>query len=247
MTGETNAAIRGAFAGGATGVVVSDSHGTLDNLLLDELDPRARIVTGGPRPSCMAQGLTGDEGLAIFLGYHAAAGAPGVLAHTFSVNFTELRVNGTAMSEAGVNALYAASRAVPVGVLTGDDRICAEARASFPGVTTVETKQAIGWSSAESMQPGASRAAIEDAVATAVSRVGGLAVVPLPDELVLEVDFASSLGADLAAITPGTKRLRAHTLRHHASDVDELLRVVMTWYYLAALGAQQTSAVAFRR
>src|SRR3954452_14276205 len=93
MTAEAEAAIRGAFAGGATEVLVNDSHGTMDNLLLDRLDPRARIIFGAPRPSCMVQGVTSDDAMAVFVGYHAAAGSEGVLAHTFSSNFTELRVN----------------------------------------------------------------------------------------------------------------------------------------------------------
>src|SRR3954454_247762 len=124
MTGEANAAIRGAFAGGATEGLVNDSHGTMDNLLHEELDPRARLVFGAPRPSCMVQGISRDDDVAVFVGYHAGAGAEGVLAHTFSSNFTELRVNGQPMTEAEVNGLYAASYGVPVGVVTGDDQIC---------------------------------------------------------------------------------------------------------------------------
>src|SRR3954447_17587878 len=91
MTAEANAAIRGAFAGGATEVLVNDSHGTMDNLIHDRLDPRTRVVFGAPRASCMVQGVTRDDDVAVFVGYHAAAGAEGVLSHTFSINFTELR------------------------------------------------------------------------------------------------------------------------------------------------------------
>src|SRR4051812_37800679 len=157
MTEEANAAIRGAFSGGATEVLVNDSHGTMDNLLHDLLDPRARVVFGAPRPSCMVQGITRDDDLAVFVGYHAAAGADGVLAHTFSSNFTELRVNGAPMTEAEVNALYAASYGVPVAVVTGDDQICGVATKAFPGVSAVEVKRATGWSATDSLQPQAAR------------------------------------------------------------------------------------------
>ena len=172
MTEEANAAIRGAFAGGAAEVLVNDSHGTMDNLLHDRLDPRARVVFGAPRPSCMVQGITRDDDLAVFVGYHAAAGAEGVLSHTFSSNFTEVRVNGQPMSEAEVNALYAASYGVPVGVVTGDDQICAVASKAFVGVTTVETKRATGWSAVDSLAPSAACAAIEAGVASAVANAG---------------------------------------------------------------------------
>jgi len=247
MTEEANAAIRGAVAGGATEVLVNDSHGTMDNLLHERLDPRARLVFGAPRPSCMVQGITRDDDVAVFVGYHAAAGAEGVLAHTYSSNFTELRVNGQPMSEAEVNALYAASYGVPVGVVTGDDQICAVASKAFAGVTAVEAKRATGFSATDSLSPALAREAIEAAVATAVAGAGDLVVQPLPDELVLDVDFASLLGADFGMCVPRVVRLSPRTLRYEASDVDDLMRAIMSCYYLAALAAQQTSAIALRR
>src|SRR5688572_3384088 len=73
MTQETNAAITGAFDGGATEVLVNDSHGTMDNLLHERLDPRARVVFGAPKAQCMAAGLSSDADVALFIGYHAAA------------------------------------------------------------------------------------------------------------------------------------------------------------------------------
>ena len=40
MTAECNAAIAGCFEAGATDVLVNDSHGTMLNLLQEQLDPR---------------------------------------------------------------------------------------------------------------------------------------------------------------------------------------------------------------
>ena len=247
MTAEANAAVRGAFAAGASQVLVNDSHGTMDNLFHDRLDSRARVLFGAPRPSCMVQGITRDDDVAVFVGYRAAAGANGVLAHTFSSNFTELRVNGQPMTEAEVNALYAASLGVPVGVVTGDDEICGVARKAFPGVTAVEVKKANGFSSTDSLQPAAACELIERSVAEAVAGAAELRAQPVPAELVLEVDFASPLAADYAAAVPRTDRLTARTLRGAVDNPDDLLGLVMAWYYLAALAAQQTASLAFRR
>ena len=247
MTGEANAAIRGAFAAGASEVLVNDSHGTMDNLLHDQLDPRARLLFGAPRPSCMVQGLTRDDDVAIFLGYHAAAGADGVLAHTFSSNFTELRVNGLPMTEAEVNGLAAASLGVPVAVVTGDDQICQVARKAFPGVTAVEVKKTVGYSAVDSLAPASSCELIQQSVADAVGAAGELRAQPVPDQLVVEVDFASPLGADFAAAVPRSERITARTLRAAAEDTDELMRLVMAWYYLASLAAQQHASLAHRR
>ena len=202
MTEEANAAIRGAFSGGATEVLVNDSHGTMDNLLHDRLDPRARLVFGAPRASCMVQGITRGDALAVFIGYHAAAGADGVLAHTFSSNFTELRVNGQPMTEAEVNGLYAADLGVPVGVLTGDDQICGVASKAFPGISTVEVKRAHGFSATDTLSPQSARERIEDAVRAAVAGAGELRAQPVLDLLELEVDFALPLAADMAG-SPG--------------------------------------------
>lgn len=246
MTAEADAAVRGAFAGGADEVVVNDSHGTMDNLLHDRLDPRAQLVFGAPRASCMVQGIQRGDALAVFVGYHAAAGAHGVLAHTFSTNFTQLRVNGTPMSEAEVNGLYAGWLDVPVAVLSGDDEICQQAEKAFPGIVTVPVKQAHGMSAATSLHPQVACERIEQAVAAAV--VSSDAVpVPVPEELSVEVDFTTPLAADLAATVPGSRRVDALTLRRDVADPDELLSLVMSWYYLASLAAQQLAALAFRR
>ena len=247
MTAEANAAVRGAFAAGATEVVVNDSHGTMDNLLHDALDPRARVLFGAPRPSCMVQGITRDDAVAVFVGYHAAAGSDGVLAHTFSSNFTEVRINGAPMSEAEVNALYAAFYGVPVGVVTGDDQICQVAQKAFPGVTTVEVKKAVQFAATESLQPSAACELIERSVAMAVPGVGDLRPLAVPDELVAEADFVTPLHADMAASVPGTQRLTARSLRRRVSDPDEMLSLLMSWYYLASIAAQQLASIANRR
>src|SRR5213080_3764548 len=57
MTKEANAAVAGAFDGGATGVVVNDSHGDMANLLAEKLDPRAELVLGSPKTLSMMQGF----------------------------------------------------------------------------------------------------------------------------------------------------------------------------------------------
>ena len=48
MTRETNAAIEGAFLAGASEVVVEENHGVQDltNLVMDEIDPRCRVIRG---------------------------------------------------------------------------------------------------------------------------------------------------------------------------------------------------------
>lgn len=241
MTDEANAAVEGAFAGGADSVMVNDSHGTMDNLLLERFDTRARLVLGAPKLDCMAEGLTAEHQVALFVGYHAAAGARGVLAHTFSSQLIEVRLNGAVVSEAEVNALQAAAVGVPVGLLTGDDVICRRARDVLPGVRTVEVKQARGMCSAISMSPAdacglirqAAATAVSDAVSDAGSDAGDLRLVEVPEVLAAEVDMPLVIAAENGAMMPGVQRVADRTLRASCTHPREVVGFVMLCAQLA--------------
>lgn len=247
MTAEANAAIFGAFAGGATDVVVADSHGTMDNLIVERLDRRATIVTGPHRPALMMQGLRPGDAMAVFVGYHAAAGQLGVLSHTFSSNFTEVRLDGRLVSEAEVNALYAAVFGVPVGVVTGDDQICCLADKVLPGVRTAQVKTAESWSSAVSLSPTDAAELIEATVAEALKDADALERPTAPQGEVLEVDFATPLAADMASSIPGSTRTGGRTLRYGPAAPGELISTITAFYHLSAGAAQQFGVIAQRR
>ena len=238
MTAEANAAIAGAFDGGATSVVVNDSHGPMDNLLGEQLDPRADYVVGAPKPLDMVQEVTPHTGVLLFVGYHAGAADPsGVLAHTYSgAMFADVRLNGSPISEAELNALMAAAAGVPVGLVTGDDVICAVAEKAFPGVVTVAVKSALGRTAARTRHPAAAREAIaagaRRAVAAAAS--GAIQPVPIPGELVIEADLRPNGAAELPARVPGTERVGAATVRFQAASPRQAMDVLNIWATLAA-------------
>src|SRR5512143_1363684 len=106
MTLDANAAVDGAFAGGATEVVVEENHGVeeLCDLLLDEIDPRCTVVRGAGRPTATTMaGLDASIDVVLLVGHHARAGSrPGIMAHTVSYDqFRAVRVfvNDTATTE----------------------------------------------------------------------------------------------------------------------------------------------------
>ncbi|NUR83368.1 MAG: M55 family metallopeptidase [Nonomuraea sp.] len=234
MTAEANAAIEGAFAAGAESVLINDSHGTMDNLLHEDLDPRARVIFGTPKLDCMAEGVAPEHDVALFLGYHAAAGSPGVLAHTYSSHFLGVRLNGVPVSEAEVNALQAAAVGVPIGLLTGDDVICGVAEKAFPGVRTVPVKIAHGHTAADSLSPSEARRLIAEAAAEAVRGAADLAPVELPDVLDLEIDMPSIPAAELGGMIPGVRRIGDRTVAATYSTPRDVLGCVVTCYHLAA-------------
>ena len=106
MTAEADAAIQGAFDGGATGVLVNDSHGDMRNLVLEELDPRAELISGSLKPLSMVQGVGAAFGCALFVGYHAGAGTrAGILDHTYYGRVVaRCRVNRRDWNETAINA-----------------------------------------------------------------------------------------------------------------------------------------------
>ncbi|MEV7010029.1 M55 family metallopeptidase [Streptosporangium sp. NPDC051022] len=246
MTAEANAAIAGAFDAGADSVLVNDSHGTMDNLIHEELDPRARLIFGSPKLDCMAEGISANHDVAIFLGYHAAAGDPGVLAHTYSSNFAEVRLNGRPVSEAEVNALQAAAVGVPVGLVTGDDVICATVRAQLPAARTVEVKTAHGIYSADSLSPTVARERIRAATAETVAAAADLPPVEIPAELHLEIDMPNAAAAELGAMIPTFTRTGDRTVEGRLAGPREVLGVISVCYELAA-GAVRSRALLFNR
>jgi D-amino peptidase len=163
MTAEANAAIRGAFAGGAKRVTVNDSHGDFRNLLQDELDTRADVLLGKPRDLGMMAGVDADDCKAVFLvGWHARSGAAGILSHTISsFAFTRVGVNGVDAGEAALYGAVAAEFSVPVALFTGDDAFVEETAPLFPGAIGVVVKQAHGNRVATSLSQTAACDAIE--------------------------------------------------------------------------------------
>ncbi|GAA5512263.1 D-aminopeptidase [Deinococcus carri] len=128
MTLETAAAAEGAFAGGATDVLVNDSHDTMRNLLPELLPEGVCFTSGNDKPLSMVQGVQ-EEGVGalLFVGYHARAGSVrGPLAHTWNGFIRNVRINGRDTGEYGLNALVAGHYGVPVVFASGDDVALAE-------------------------------------------------------------------------------------------------------------------------
>jgi D-amino peptidase len=150
MAEDANAAIRGAFEGGATDVLVNDSHGGQRNLLPEDLDPRARLISHSFKRYGMMEGLDETFDAIVFVGYHAKADAPrGLFAHTGSGVVRDLQVNGRSVGEGGMNATLAAWYGVPVVAVSGDDAAVEEVKAIVPGIRGVVVKRAINMRAVE--------------------------------------------------------------------------------------------------
>jgi D-amino peptidase len=236
MTEEANAAVAGAFDGGATEVVVNDSHGDMYNLLPEQMDPRAELLIGSPKALSMMEGFGPGFGVCLFIGYHAAAGTQGaVLDHTYAGRtLYDVRVNGESWTEADLNAAFAGTYGTPVGLVTGDDKCCLQAEKRLPGIVTVAVKEGLGRGVARGIHPSLARERIRAASAEAVRGVAELDAFRPEGPFVLEVDVMNTAIADLCSLAPGVDRAGPRTLRFASEDFREAFRCLLAFTYLGA-------------
>ena len=239
MAGETNAAIEGALAAGATDVVVNDSHWQMRNLRAEDLHPAARLIIGD-KPLSMTQGVVADGDAfdaALFIGYHAGAGHPsGVIAHTYSSRtIAEVRIDGVPHNEAGINALRLGRYGVPVALVSGDDALAGEIELLLPWAERVVVKRALGAHLADSLSPDKARAAIREGVSRALGRIGQMPPYVRTAPLSCEIDFLTPVMADFAATPPGVERIGPRSVRFAGADADTLYRWFVSCFRLASV------------
>lgn len=223
MTQEVNAAIAGAFDAGATEVLVSDSHGDGQNIDVELLDKRARLIRAWPRPLVMMQGVDSTVDAAVFIGYHASEGQPAaILAHTMSSRrIFEIKLNGTPVPEAAFNAAIAGEFGVPVVFLSGDQTIGEEARRLLGPIETVAVKQATGFFSATMMHPEEAQRLIRAGVKRGVERRGELKPYRLAHPVKLEITYKDTANAEIVSYLPGVERPRGNAVVFTARDMLE--------------------------
>ncbi len=230
MTGELNAAIKGALAGGATEVLVNDSHGSMRNILIEELNPKAQLISGSPKPLSMMQGIDDSFDAVFFVGYHAQAGtAYSVLDHTYTGIVYQVSLNGRPMGETGLNAALAGYFEVPVTLVTGDKLLVEEATALLGAVEGVAVKESYGRYAAKCLVP----EAVHDLIRQAAKRAlpGQRRPFTIEPPITLAVDFTSSAHLDMAELIPGSRRSGRHIEYTH----DDLLTVYKVWRAMLTL------------
>lgn len=221
MTREVLAAIRGARAAGATEILISDSHGNGQNLLLEELPPDVTVVRSWPRPLMMMQGIDASFDAAIFIGYHAGTTNPdGVRAHTMSSGrLADIRLNGQSVPEGGINAAIAGHFGVPVVMVSGDDAAVAEVSHVVGDIEGAVVKWNNSFHSARTLMPEAAYRLIEEKVETALRRLDDFEPVELETPVTLDVRFKNYRPSQVLAYLPIVERTDAHSIRYVGEDM----------------------------
>jgi D-amino peptidase len=222
MTGEALAAVNAAKEAGATEVVVSDSHGNGENLLIEKFPADVRVVRSWPRPLMMMQGIDSTFDAALFIGYHSSTtNLAGVRAHTMSsARLTAIELNHISMPEAGVNAAIAGYFGVPIVFLSGDDVATAEAKALLGDLETAAVKTAISFHAATTMTPEAAQTLIGQKVKAAFARRRDFKPYVLRAPIQLDLTFKSYRPVELLGYLPFVKRTTSHTVQITGSILD---------------------------
>jgi D-amino peptidase len=240
FTSDVDAAVRGFFDGGADEVLINEAHWTMRNLLLEQLDERAEMLTGRHKALSMVEGVQhGDVDGIAFVGYHAGAGMEGVLAHTYLANqITGVWLNDVRASEGLLNARVVAEYGVPVVLVTGDDVACEDALGYAPEARKVAVKDHVSRYAAVCRTPARTaadiRAAAKDATALAVRHepVSG-------GPFTVAVEFDAEHLADAATVVPGVERIGERKAGYTTGTMYEAIRTFKAVTTIASAAVEE--------
>lgn len=222
MAGDINAAVAGLVDAGADEIIVWDNHARSFNAPLLKLHPAASYRRGGAANGLRWAGLDAGADGVILLGYHARAGTPwAVLEHTMSsASWFRLKVNGREIGEIGIDGALAGAVGVPVIMVSGDDKLCAEARELFgPEIATVCVKHGHARHGATLLPPEKTAELIRAGAAEAAKNVGRARPLDLGSPAVVELTYKHTEhadGADLRCFDG--RRVDGYTVRWTCPD-----------------------------
>lgn len=223
FTGDVNACVSGLAEAGATNIVVNEAHSAQRNLLLEELDTRARMLTGRHKPLSMMQGIDSGVDGVVFLGYHTGAGTDGVLSHTYMENsMIGVWLDGEPASEGHLNAALASEYGVPVLLITGDDLTCADAAIYAPSAQAVAVKECVSRYAAICLPPERTATDIRTAAAKSMSLAGRSSARTQPHRV--EIEFDAAHLADAAAVIPTVEQIGVRRVGYDAPTMTEAMK-----------------------
>ncbi|WP_257347454.1 M55 family metallopeptidase [Pseudalkalibacillus decolorationis] len=221
MTQEVNAAVEGAFKGGATEVVVADGHGNMSNILIEDLDERARLVSGNNRVMCQLQGLDETFDGIMFIGHHGreAGSERTTISHTLAgICVGEMKINGKVVGETEMNAGVAGDFDVPTILISGDDAYVTEVKETLPDVEAAVVKYGIDRFAAELIPPKRARKIIEEKAEAAVRHLNEFKPYKVKGPITFDIEFKGSQQALMTTTIPSVELIGPKTIRFTCDD-----------------------------
>ncbi len=219
-----------------TRIIVNDSHDGMMNVSWGSMPAGVTLISGGTKPWSMVQGVEADDA-AFFVGYHAMAGTPqAVMDHTYSGEIFQVRLNGVEVGETGINAAMAGHYQVPVGFVSGDDKVCGEALRLLPWLTAVTVKTATNRRAAQLASGAETASLLRAGVHEALDKWHGGLLSPyvISSPVTLEVTLMTTDMADRALYCPGTVRTGGRSVQFTGPAMPEAYRAFYTVMALAS-------------
>lgn len=139
----------------------------------------------------------------------------------------EVRLNGIATGEAGLNALVAQHFGVPVVAITGDQYVGPEVEPFIPGIRRIQVKESISRYAAAHLHPLDARERIADGVRASIESPARI-----------EVDFLSSDMADQATWIRGVTLEGPRTVSVTDDEPLRLFQAFITLVFLTRSTAE---------
>lgn len=197
---DVNAAVEGAIAGGADEVIVIDCHSGSFNFIFDQFHPKAKLIWGVPGQNPRFPLLDESFAMMFLLGYHAMAGTyAAVCEHTMtSAHWHRVTANGTPIGEVAIDAAIAGECGVPVTLVSGDDKVCAEAKDFLGDIETAVVKTGLGRHRALCLPKETTRVIIREAAERAVRGKKGHAPYTMTTPIDVAITYKHVEDADSA-------------------------------------------------
>ena len=231
MNHEVNAVVSAIYEYNSSAeIIVNDSHGDMQNLNHQDLDPKVVYIQGNKKPYGMVQGLDKSFDGAIFLGYHARAGtARGFLAHTGSGSVKGLWLNETEVGEGGLNAFYAGEMNVPVILAAGDD-VFTKQFGKLVNSELVTTKTALTAQVAQLKHGTVVQKELSEATLRALKKIKTKKPIKLKNNVSIKLKFSSTTHAEILQAIPNMKWIDGYTVQYNAKDMVEAYALIRLMY-----------------
>ncbi|WP_442599103.1 M55 family metallopeptidase [Neobacillus sp. D3-1R] len=222
MTQDVNAAIEGAFKGGATEVVVADGHGNMSNIFIEDLDSRALLVQGSNRVMCQLEGLDDSFDAIMFVGHHGRENGSErtIISHTLAgICVNEMKINGKIVGETEMNAMVAGDFNVPAIFISGDDAYVNEVKETLPGVEAAVVKRGIDRFAAELIHPEKAQALIREKAEVAVKRIPEFSPLKVDGPVTFEIEFKGTNQALMTTTIPSVALIGPRKITFTCDDM----------------------------
>ena len=220
LMSDVNAAIEGVMEAGVKEVVVFDMHYYGLNILLDKINPQAKVIMGKPAKIYPLLKLDESYKGMMMIGYHAMAGVKGgLITHTYDFSMKNLYLNDILTGEIGMEAAIAGTYGVPLIMVSGDSKAMEEGKELPTDFEKAVVKYAINEHSALCLPLSVTRKIIKEKAKSAVKRIEEFKPYIVSSPYTVKVEFFEVSGAEKAVKISGVKRLNDKMVEFKGDDL----------------------------